>query len=120
MGGGVLLRLGPYSERTPAARARSYFAKARTVKRNQRLGRYQGRNSASTDRELRATLKAARRCQLACDRRVQGLLQAENDLAERVSINRDAGQDRPELRARLNRVRAELRAVEDAGWGLAP
>lgn len=44
-------------------------------------------------------------------RHLVGLLVAEEDLAERLRTARRLGQDRPELQARINAIRAELRSL---------
>jgi hypothetical protein len=97
-------------------RARRADAAAYVIERNLRLGRYQGRNSRSTE----ATLDMHRQRfdaevgvivgEFGDDGRlVGGLLTTERDLRRRVGEARDAGERRPELAARLARVRTNLR-----------
>lgn len=89
-----------------AAAARKNFAAARTMHRNLRLGRYQGRNSGGDSAyQMRCAAEAAK----AAGRDLEGLLWAEHKLAERVSENADAGERRPELRTRLAGLRRELK-----------
>jgi len=99
--------LGEPNAKTIAA-ARKEFAAARTKHRNLRLGRYEGRNNGgdSTYNITRATALARE-----CGRELEGLLWAEHRDSERISENRDAGQDRPELRAKVAGYRARIRAL---------
>jgi hypothetical protein len=92
-------------ERT-VRKIRELQAGIRTMSRNLRLGHYQGRNSGGD-----SSWKERERDDLLRDlpRSLQGHLTAEHDLAMRVSENRDAGQDRPELRARLTDHRRAIR-----------
>lgn len=89
-----------------AADARREFAAVRTMRRNLRLGRYQGRNSGGdSSYKMERAAQAAREC----GRDLEAMLWNEHRLAERLSENRDAGNPRPELVARLASVRRELR-----------
>lgn len=91
---------------TTAAQVRKHYSAVRTMMRNTRLGRYEGRNNGGdyTYRqrqgdELLATLP----------HRLQGLLTHEHKLAIRLGENQDLRQDRPELRDRMTTLRRELR-----------
>lgn len=91
------------------AETRKCFARSRTMSRNLRLGRYEGRNGGgggATGYERRAEELARE-----CGGELESLLWVEHRLAARVSENADLGHRRPELRARLVRVRRELRAL---------
>lgn len=93
------------------AQIRAEFAKVRTMKRNLRLGMYEGRNNGGNyDYALDRAEKAAR----DLPRALEGALWAEHRLALRISENRDAGQDRPELRARLAATRKSIRDMTPA------
>jgi hypothetical protein len=87
--------------------ARKDFSAARTMTRNRRLGRYQGRNGGG-DASYHLRSAAAHLSFLSA--RVQGLLTEEHKLAKRLSENKDVGQNRPELQARLNEVRKQIRS----------
>jgi hypothetical protein len=99
------------------ASARAAAASARTIDRNRRLGRYQGRNSAATDEWYHRLVAQMHSDQadlvaLGGDARLAaGWIKAEDDLARRVSEARDQGQPRPELRARLTGARRTLRII---------
>lgn len=91
------------------AQVRKHFSAARAMNRNLRLGHYQGRNgggSAAVTHEREAA-KLAR----TLGRELEGMLWAEHQLAERISLARDMGQERPELRERMTRYRRELRLL---------
>lgn len=87
---------------------REHFAAVRTMKRNLRLGHYQGRNNGGdyTWREDRAW-----KLIFTLPRELQGLLTSEHKLALRISENNDLGNKRPELRARLVTIRREIKAL---------
>lgn len=90
------------------ADAREAFASVRTMKRNVRLGRYEGRNNGGdhTFPERRAWELVA-----TLPRQLQGHLTAEHGLAERLSYARDHHQERPELKARLNAHRRLIKEL---------
>lgn len=90
------------------AAARADFAVARSMHRNLRLKRYEGRNGGG-DSTLRIESATAHARELP--RALEGLVWAEHRLAERISENNDMGQPRPELRARMTGMRRELRAA---------
>lgn len=94
------------------AKIRKHFSAARAMNRNLRLGHYQGRNggggAAVTHERLAAELART------LPRELQGKLWAEHQLAERISLARDMGQERPELRERMTRYRRELRQLVQA------
>lgn len=95
---------------TAVRQARNHLAAARTIERNQRLRRYNGRNAGLTESALSHHYGAAAIAESALPRELRGLLWAEHDLAERLSVARDCGQNRPELRKRLAATRRELKA----------
>jgi hypothetical protein len=92
---------------------RKAATKIRTIDRNLRLGLYQGRNSNITHDALseartiiyKIDAELARRG----ERELAGALIAEHKLAARISQARDDGQDRFELKVRLNAIRRQLR-----------
>lgn len=88
------------------AEARTNFAAVRTMDRNRRLRRYEDRNGGG-DTTMR--LRRAESAVAGLPRNLQGMVWAEHRLAARLAENRDAGQDRPELRARMSRLRRDLR-----------
>lgn len=90
-----------------AAEARRLFAKVRSMKRNLRLGLYQGRNGGG---DFAGALARAEQLVRELPRDLQGMLWSEHRLADRLSENRDVGQPRPELQARMTRQRRDLRA----------
>lgn len=96
--------------KTTTDQARSLLAKVRGVERNYRLGRYQGRNAHSTEQTRAANETAAWDLVLVLSRRLAGLVTEEHRTASRLSENRDAGVERPELVERLRDLRRELRA----------
>lgn len=93
------------------AAARKEFATARAMARHLRLGHYQGRNNGGDFSRNIATADALTR---AMPKNLAGLLWAEHRLALRISENRDMGNDRPELRARLAGYRREIRSLTPA------
>jgi hypothetical protein len=94
---------------------RALLARIRQAERNSRLGRYEGRNSASTGRWMDSDWERYSTTERRLLRAVRGLLVAEHGLATRISENRDAGIPRPELQARLTATRRRLRAVQVDG-----
>lgn len=94
--------------RASVAKARKLFAEVRTIERNTRMGRYQGRNSRSTENLLKAKVDGAGKAARDAGHSLEGKLWAEHRMAIRVSEARDAGQDRPELKARLKADRREI------------
>jgi len=104
-------------------RARKADASLAAMERNIRLGRYQGRNSSATT-ELMIRRRHQRDQALrelyalggSSGRRLVGCLMAEAGLRRRVSIAREEGQARPELRERLALARRRVR-LELAGRG---
>lgn len=100
---------------TPAivAAAKKAFATCRTMRRNRRLGLYQGRNGGGDGAEASEDYAGhiLRRLRGTDAWRLEGMLWAEHKLAERISENRDAGHDRPELRARIKTDRDAIRAT---------
>jgi hypothetical protein len=93
--------------------ARRHLARVRDIKRNTRLRRYDGRNNTFTDETLRYHETEAERLMAELPRGTQGLLRDEHDLAMRISSARDRGEDRPELRERLNNARRSLRQAQE-------
>lgn len=93
----------------PLVRARKALANVRTIDRNERLGLYTGRNCEAVEAGRRAYLREFETASNDLDRRIVGLVWGEHRDAERVSRAKDDGQDRPELRDRLNRTRRTLR-----------
>lgn len=102
--------MGTMNNALPAtvAQVRKHFAAVRTMNRNVRLGRYDGRNNGG---DTRYRLDAAEQMARTLPRELHGLVWAEHRLAERISENRDAGQERPELRARLAADRRRIREL---------
>lgn len=96
---------------SPIETARKRLAAARVIERNQRLGRYHGRNSVSTERTLRAHYDAADVALRGLSRGVVADVWTEHALATRVAMGRENGQQRPELRARLAAVRESLKGA---------
>lgn len=98
------------SARAQTAAARKALAKVRTIRRNQRLGRYQGRNSASTESLVARELAKAHRATEQLPRQLGSAIWNEHGLATRISLGQDNGQRRPELRERLTAARRVIRA----------
>jgi hypothetical protein len=101
---------------TAIQRVRRHHAASRTMQRGLRLRLYQGRNGGGMtylwhDKDAEAML-----AQMEADEggrsELASLLRSEHDLALRVSENRDLGNDRPELKARLAAVRRAANALE--------
>lgn len=92
-------------------RIRSFQATIRTRDRNSRLGYYQGRNGGGDTSGYRTAVDLLIS---GLPRRLQGLLTSEHKLAARISENRDAGHERPELATRLLAIRREIKAAVHA------
>ena len=90
--------------------ARKHLARIRDIERNIRLRRYNGRNSTATHTTLTLHYGKVAALEHGLPKELRGLIWAEHDLAARVSLNRDAGQDRPELRKRLADIRRDIKA----------
>lgn len=88
-------------------KARKHFAAARSMRRNLRLRLYQGRNNGGSANEYHERQGWDLIRDLPRD--LEGLLTAEHRLAERISVNRDLGHERPELRARMVDIRRSIR-----------
>jgi hypothetical protein len=86
--------------------ARKDLQVARGLQRGLRLGHYHGRNNGG-DSSRRMSSAAAHLAHLP--RRLQGLITEEHKLAKRLSENRDADQERPELQRRITAIRKEIR-----------
>lgn len=97
------------SDHRQVSKARASLAALRKLDRTRRVGYQTGRNDAATVRYRAALLAAGTAPELGGEAR--GALWSEHVLAERVSRARDAGQDRPELRARLAVDRRSVRAL---------
>lgn len=89
-------------------KVRKLQSSIRTMNRNVRLRRYQGRNSGGDTTYLQGQVDTLLP---TLSRQLQGLLTHEHKLAERISENRDQGMDRPELRARMTGLRREIKAA---------
>lgn len=87
---------------------REHFAAARAMHRSERLGKYQGRNGGG---DSSWHMAEAEHLADTLRRQLRGALWAEHRLAERISENRDADNERPELRARMTRYRREIRTA---------
>jgi|1185.fasta_scaffold1169179_2 hypothetical protein len=85
---------------------RKYLSAVRWMARNRRLGRYQGRNNGG---DSTYAMTEAERLTKQLPRKLQGLVWAEHRLSARISENRDAGVDRPELKVRLRNLRREIK-----------
>lgn len=92
-------------------RVRKLQSSIRTLNRNVRLHRYEGRNRGGDTTYLQAQVDVLLP---TLPRRLQGLLTHEHKLAERISENRDAGHARPELRARMTGLRSEIKEAVNA------
>jgi hypothetical protein len=102
---------------TTIKKVRKHYAAQRTINRNMRLRRYQGRNSASTIANLDRHRDLANDALRTLPHRLQGLLWEEHNLADRISANADDGHRRPELRNRIrvlrNVIRTEVGAADN-------
>lgn len=93
--------------------ARQHLSRARAMQRNLRLDRYQGRNGGGRGA---ASLEAAAEVitRQLHSHKLQSLIWAEHRLAARLSEARDTRQLRPELKARMTRLRREMRTIYDS------
>lgn len=94
-----------------AKKVRRLQASIRTMHRNVRLDRYQGRNGGGDTTYLQSQVDALFP---SLSHKLQGLLTSEHKLAERISENQDLGNPRPELRARLVNLRHQIRELTNA------
>lgn len=94
-------------------KARRHLARVRDIDRNLRLRRYEGRNSDFTDATLNYHADEATKLIDQLPRGTASLIRDEHALALRVSRARDRGEDRPELRERLNNARRSLRQAQE-------
>jgi hypothetical protein len=94
-------------QETTVKKVREHLSTARTMRRNLRLGLYQGRNGGGEG--FRWHERQAEELMDDLPRDLQGHLRSEHKLAVRVSEGRDNGQQRPELRARLAAARRRIR-----------
>jgi hypothetical protein len=89
---------------------REHYARARTIERNRRLRRYDGRNGNLTAEALSHHYERAAMHERVLPRELAGLLRSEHGLRLRLSEARDLGQDRPELKKRLKTTAAAIKA----------
>lgn len=98
------------------AAARKSLASARTIERNVRLKRYNGRNAYSTEDALRRHEREADEAMALLPLHVASAIRDEHQLASRISEDKDENGrrpgSRPELQRRLRSARSQIKAAE--------
>lgn len=104
------------AQREVVKHVRVTYASIRGIERNVRLGHYTGRNSRATEATLDYRQDTIKRLCEELPAQVITLLEGEHHLAQRIQRSMEnfahvPGYDRPELRARLNTLRKQIRSL---------
>lgn len=102
------------TNKTTVQKIRKALSTARGIERNWRLGLYDGRNSSATTARHERLTADTQAAMAKLPRELRGALHSEHGLASRISENRDMGQDRPELRARIAADRRRIKELTSA------